>query len=136
MYDDREVDDTGAGALIVRRILPWVALAVIVWVLAGFVTQFRTAANSIAAQGSTTTSASASATASVITTVTGMRATLRSDMTLISEPATGSAKVVAARGGSIMDVVAKSGTWLRLKDASGRLGWVPNNSKYLIVKTK
>jgi SH3-like domain-containing protein len=134
MNDDRDVDDTGAGMLIVRRILPWVALAGILWVLAGFMAQFRTAADSIAA--SSTASASVSATASVVTTVTGMSATLRSDMTLISEPATGSAKVVAARGGSIMEVVAKSGTWLRLKDASGRLGWVPNNSKYLVVKTQ
>jgi SH3-like domain-containing protein len=134
MYDDRGVDEPGVGALIVRRILPWIALAAIVWVLAGYVTQFRTAANNVAA--SATASASVSPTASVVTTVTGMSATLRSDMTLISEPTTGAAKVVAARGGSVMDVVAKSGSWLRLKDASGRLGWVPNNSKYLVVKTQ
>ena len=135
MYDDPQSDDMGAGARMIRRIAPWIALLAIMWALASFVAQFRVAASS-AAQGSAVASSSVSATASVVTTVTGMSATLRTDMTLLSEAATSAAKVVAVKAGSVVQVVAKTGTWLKVKDASNRLGWIPNDVKYLTIKLK
>jgi len=135
MYDEQQPDDAGAGARMVRRILPWIVLLAIMWALASFVAQFRVAANSID-QASTTASSSVSASGSVVTTVTGMSATLRVDYPMISEPATSAAKVATLKAGSVVEVIAKTGTWLQVKDASKRLGWVPNDVKYLNIKLK
>jgi hypothetical protein len=135
MYDEQLPDDTGAGVRMIRRIAPWIALLAIMWALASFFAQFRVAASS-ADQGSAVASSSVSATASVVTTVTGMSATLRTDYPMISEPATSAAKVATLKAGSVVQVVAKTGTWLKVKDASSRLGWVPNDVKYLTIKLK
>jgi SH3-like domain-containing protein len=132
----REVS-TNRAAKVARGIAAAVAFLVVVWVIMGIWGSFRRAQTlSAEAQGSATASATAAANASVVTTVTDLSATIRIDVPLRSQPATATAVVAMAREGSTLDVVAKKGTWLRLKDKAGHLGWVPNDAQFLSVKSK
>lgn len=137
MDDDLVPEERSAGMTLAHRVLPWVALVLIVWALAGFMSQFRQAAAEQAAQqAAAEASATAAAQASVETTVTGMTATVRTDLPLRSQPSTSTAVVATAREGSVLTVQAKKSSWFKVKDPAGHIGWVPNDAAYLVIKTK
>ena len=136
MQDEYREVNTNRPARVARGVAAAVAFLVVVWVIMGIWGSFKAAQTlSAQTQGSATASATAAA-ASVVTTVTDLSATIRIDVPLRSQPATATAVVAMAREGSTLDVVAKKGTWLRLKDTAGHLGWVPNDAQFLSVKTK
>jgi SH3-like domain-containing protein len=134
MQDAYGSTNTSGFARAMRYILPWALFGVLVWVIVGYGTQFMREAKTVAgAQGSAAQSSTASA-ASVLTTVTGMVATVRVDLSLRSQPATGTPIVATSRRGSTLQVLAKQGTWFRVRDKYGYVGWVPNDSAYIALK--
>jgi uncharacterized membrane protein len=136
MYDDRELEEIAPAVSLMRRVLPWVALAIILWVLVSFMSQFGRDMSTLKAAGETTVTASSGATASVTTTVTGMTATARKELSLLSEAATGTAVVSKARQGSVLTVTARQTSWLKVRDVDGHVGWIPNDAKLVVIKTK
>ena len=74
--------NTSGIARAVRYVIPWLLFGALIWVIAGYGTQFMQGARSAAdAQGSAPSTVT-STTASVTTTVTGMVATVRVDLSL------------------------------------------------------
>ena len=136
MHEEYEDVKTSRAVKIVRSVVVWAAFVVLVWVIAGYWTSFQRTKGSLDAQAQGSLTASQTVDASVVTTVTDLSATIRIDVPLRSQAATAAAVVATAHEGSTLDIVAKKGTWLRLKDKSGHLGWVPNDSQYVTVKTK
>lgn len=138
MSDDEVSSGPGGVVRIVRLVAPWVALVVVVWVLSGIMSDFgRTkTAMTVLAQGSAGSASETSTAPSVVTTVTGLIATVRSDVPLRSQPATSAAGIIMAQQGSVLSILAKQGTWFRVKDGAGHLGWIPNNTKYIAVSAK
>lgn len=121
-----------------RKVVPWVALFVVAWAIAGYLSDFQRMKGTATAeaQGSSVTTSTAGASASVATTVTDLLATVRTDVPLRSQPDTATAVVATSREGSTLDVLTKQGTWFRVKDAAGHIGWIPNDPTYISVKTK
>ena len=137
MDDDFVPEERSAGMRLAHRVLPWIVLVLIVWALAGFMSQCRQAAAVQAAeQAAAEASATAAAQASIETTVSGMTATVRTDLPLRSQPSTSTAVIATAREGSVLTVQAKKSTWFKVKDAAGHIGWIPNDSTYIAIKTK
>jgi Flp pilus assembly protein TadG len=125
---------------IARKALPWLALLVVVFILwnigAGFVSSQRAA--SAAAQASLAASAAASATAAATTTTTGTAfvAKVQSDVSLMSKPNSKSEKVATAKAGATLTVLESQSAWMRVKDAAGHIGWIPNDKRYIVLQTK
>jgi uncharacterized protein YgiM (DUF1202 family) len=126
-------------ARVVRTVAPWIVLVAVIWVIYGSVADFaRSGSDSASAgQGSgASSSTTSSGQASVVTTVTGMIATTRVRVILRSQPSTATAAVATSQQGSDLEVLAKQGTWFRVKDSSGHTGWIPNDSTYVSVRKK
>jgi len=137
MSDDLDYTSTHPVARVFRTVVPWIALFVVAWVILGFMTDFaRNRGESAQAQGSGSTTATASPQGSVATTVTDLLATVRTDVALRSQPDTATAVVATSREGSTLDVLTKQGTWFRVKDGAGHIGWIPNDPTFISVKTK
>lgn len=136
MREEYEEVKTSRAAKILRAVVVWIAFVVLVWVIAGYWTSFQRTKGSLDVQGQGSVTSTGAVDASVVTTVTDLSATIRIDVPLRSQAATATAVVATAHEGSTLDVVAKKGTWLRLKDKSGHLGWVPNDSQYLTLKAR
>jgi hypothetical protein len=134
MQDAYGSTNTSSFARVVRYIVPWLLFGVVVWVIAGYGARFVEEARTVSqTQGSAVPTSTAGA-ASVITTVTGMAATVRVDLSLRSQPATGTPIVATSRQGSTLQVLAKQGEWFRVKDKYGYVGWVPNDTAYIALK--
>jgi len=123
---------------VVRAIVPWIALALVVWVLYGAWGRFSenralVEAQKAAASATTTTP---TATASVATTVTGMVAVARVPVTLRSEPETSSESLATAKKGATLTIMTKQGTFFRVKDKAGHIGWIANDSASITVRKK
>ena len=135
MPDDYDSVSSNRPLRVVRWVVPWIAFVLLVWVIAGYWGSFVRSKNTLAAESqAAAASAATSSTASVTTTVTGLVATARAELQLKSAPATSTAVIATAKKGTTLAIVARKGTWFRLRDASGHLGWVPNDSAYLLVK--
>ncbi len=135
LEDYEDVRDSRAWKT-VRNVAVWIAFAALIWVIWGYVGDFKQQKQTLDAQAQTSEVASATPAASVTTTVTDLIATVRSDVSLRSQAATSSAVVATSHDKSTLDVLAKQGQWLRVKDAAGHLGWVPNDTQYLAVTAK
>lgn len=125
---------------IVKRVLPWAALAVVLAVSAsiwgGFEDAQRAASAAAAASAEASASAMATVTASVTTTETGLVAKVVSDVSLRSQPDTTAEILATERQGGTLTILARQPTWLRVKDGAGHIGWIPNDVKYVTVKAK
>jgi hypothetical protein len=102
----QEPDVAATAARVVHGVLPWIALAVLVWVLFGIWSGFQIAQKASStgqANGaSATASSTADATASVGTTGT---------------------------------VIGRQGTWMHVRDAARKEGWIPSSTRYVNVPT-
>jgi uncharacterized protein YgiM (DUF1202 family) len=133
--DDDETLTAGPVFRAVRAILPWAVLLVVVWVLAGVWSGFQRSKEVAATAVSTEPTVTAPTTApSVITTITGMTALVRTDVKLRSQPNLVAEVLATSKKGSKLTVLAKQSTWFRVKDAAGHIGWIPNDSKYIEVR--
>jgi len=122
----------------VRNVLPWIALAVVVWVLMGAWGGFTRSKDLAEAQKGETPSVTVTSTAapSTATTVTGMVAVPRVAVTLRSDPDTKSEELATAKKGATLTILAKQGTYFRVRDKAGHIGWVANDSAIIEVRKK
>lgn len=136
--DGQPADGTVSIIQIARSIVPWLVLAVVVWVLWGIWGGFTTAQRSasLAAQGSAEASSSAVASGSVATSGTGLVAKVRSDVPLRSQPDSGAEIVATARVGATLTILTRQDAWMRVKDKAGHIGWIPNDTRYIAVQAK
>jgi cytoskeletal protein RodZ len=136
--DNDEYESTSPRPVfrVVRWVIPWVAFAIVVWALSGTWSDFQRAkqAADLVASTDVTVTASASASSSVATTVTGMVAVTRVDVTLLAQPAAGSQALATSAKGTTLTVLTKQGAWFRVKDPAGHIGWVPDDVQYLDVR--
>jgi hypothetical protein len=121
-----------------RWTIPWVALAVVVWLLAGAWGEFKQAqklaAIRSAAQQSSIASASVAATA---TALTGRSAVVVIDGVRLRGSASASADVIATVGKSTrLLILAQSPGWLRVKDPQGHIGWVTDSAQFVKIADK
>jgi uncharacterized protein YgiM (DUF1202 family) len=142
MEEEEEPLEERPGALVplVKRALPWIALAVVlvvslsIW--SGFQSAQRAASAAAAASAEASAAASMVASASVTTTETGLIAKVTSDVPLRSQPGTVTEILATARQGSTLTVLARQNTWLQVKDGAGHIGWIPNDTQYVTVQAK
>lgn len=116
-------------------VLPWIALLALGWVLASMWGSFQLAQQAAQVDGPTQPSTVPTVTTqpSVVTTVTGLAAVALQDVKMRQRADLTSEVVATARQGSKMTIIAKQGLFLRVKDAVGHMGWVPNDVQYLQV---
>jgi hypothetical protein len=123
----------------VRMVVPWILLAAVTWAILGIVGDFSRNAERLAASGQGSglpASSSTTSAASIVTTVTNMVAKTRIEVVLRSLPGTSTASVATAKEGSDLDVLSRQDGWFRVKDKAGHVGWIPNDSKYIVVRSK
>ena len=135
--DEYETVSSDPVFRIVRSVVPWVAFALVLWVLAGVWGGFqrsKAVVESTTAAEPTVTAPAAQPSAS--TTVTGMVALARVDVQLRTLPDTNSEVLATAKKGSTMTVLNRQGTYFRVKDAAGHIGWIPNDVHYIDIRVK
>lgn len=119
--------------------LPWVALVVIAWALAGAWGAFqRDLPNSpgFASVQTPAVSATATVAASTATTVTGLVAIPRTSLKLHADASLGSEVLTTEPKGTRLTVISRKVTWLRVRDPSGHVGWVANDPTLVDVRNK
>jgi SH3-like domain-containing protein len=119
---------------IVRSIVPWLvlaAVAVVLWNIGGDFVRAQKTASLVASS-----SAVATSTASAATTETGMVAKVRADVPLRAQPDSKSEIVATAKVGSTLTILTRQDAWMRVKDAAGHIGWIPNEVRYISVEVK
>lgn len=134
MMSDSGTTSQGPVLRAAHLVLPWIALVAVVWVLASVWGSFQLAQQ--AARSAEMAAASSVATVTqpaTATVVTGLAATALQDVRMRLQPDLSSAVVATAKLGSKLSVVAKQGLFLRVRDAAGHIGWVPNDVQYLQV---
>jgi len=121
---------------IVRSIVPWVVLGLVVWALVGMWGSFQRSKQSVdATLGSAEPTVTAPASAGASSAVTGMVAVTRIDVQIRALPDTASEVLTTSRKGSTLTILSKQGTYFRVKDGAGHIGWIPNDVKYVDVRT-
>jgi SH3-like domain-containing protein len=139
MSDVEQEIGVSGFARAVRMVAPWILLAGVTWAIFGIVSDFSRTAEQAALSGQGSglpASSSTTSAASIVTTVTNLVAKTRSDVVLRSLPGTSTASVATAKEGSDLDVLARQDGWFRVKDAAGHIGWIPNDVKYIAVRSK
>jgi uncharacterized protein YgiM (DUF1202 family) len=138
--DEGPLEGPGTAVRLMKGIVPWLVLVIVLAVSLSIWSGFQSAqrAASIAAEASAEASASAAATvsASVATTETGLIAKVTVDVPLRSQPDSATEILDTARKGSTLTVLARQATWLRVKDSTGHIGWIPNDTQYIEVQAK
>ena len=129
----------GSLSQLARMVLPWIALAVLIAVLWTIASDFRRAqlAMSAQTQGSTNGAGTvATSAAGVATTGTAYVAKVQEAVTLRSQPNPSAEVVATAKVGSVLTILVSQEAWLRVKDAAGHVGWIPNEKRYITLQAK
>ena len=136
MSEDYQSASVGRGTRALRLVVPWVLFVVVVWAIASIWGDFVHTTKSLTAatQGSGASAVSTSVAGSTVTTVTGLSATVRSEIPLMSQPSTTTAIIATSKQGSTLTIVAKQGTWFRVKDSAGHIGWIVNSNQFITVR--
>lgn len=120
---------------IVRWTLPWVVLAVILYVFSGYWTDFQrnkaavvfTTGEEAALRTTTTVDASA-------TPVTGVSAVALIDGVRLRAQPAASAQILASVGkGTKLTVLEERKDWLRVRDPIGHVGWITSSAQFVKV---
>lgn len=133
-------EEPGQILRLVRMVLPWLALLLVVGVLWNIATGFAASQRmaSLAAQASAAASSTASATATSSANATGTAyvAKVQKEVALMARADAKSEKIATAKVGATLTVLETQTAWMRVKDAAGHIGWVPNDINYITLKTK
>lgn len=137
---DRNGEDVQPALLlrVVRQVGPWVVLAGVLLAALLIVTGFQGALRGArgAASGSGSIAASSS-TDPTSTAVTGQIAVTRvSGVRLRFAADTRSDTLAIAKKGAHLQILSRTDKWLRVKDAAGHIGWIPNSSKSVQIRKK
>jgi SH3-like domain-containing protein len=121
------------GVRFVRWTVPWIALAALLYVVWGATADFRALkANEPAGGGTATSTVEATS-----TPVTGMTGTAKVDGVHVREVPEADGTVLSDLGkGATFEVLAKREGWYRIRDASGKMGWVTSDTSFVTVEQK
>jgi hypothetical protein len=116
-----------------RWTLPWVLLAVIVYFMAGYWTDFQRYSASVAVSASASPTVATTSTATPTSTVpAGTTATALIDGVRLRIHPTATAQVIASVGkGAMMSVLEQQKDWLKVRDPLGRIGWITSSSEFV-----
>lgn len=122
---------------IVRQVGPWVVLAGVLLAALLIVTGFQGALRSARGTASSGSIAASSSTEPTSTAVTGQVAVTRvGGVQLRFAADTRSDTLAIAKKGARLQVLNRTDKWLRVKDAAGHIGWIPNSSKSVQIRKK
>jgi uncharacterized protein YgiM (DUF1202 family) len=114
-------------------------LAALLLVAISIVGGFRNALRSVATPSSTpgAIGATTSVEPTGSTTVTGTIAVTRVDaIQLLADAGAGAAVVATVKKGAQLQVLNRTDTWFRVKDAAGHIGWIANSSQSVEIRKK
>ena len=111
---------------LLRRVIPWIALAIVAFQVGTFWFEFR------AAQ----VGATPSDTAAVVTPAVGDHkvVALVDGVKFRAKPATNAAIIEALNKGDTLEYRGKSGVWYKARDGKGQEGWVTANTAYTKIQ--
>jgi uncharacterized protein YgiM (DUF1202 family) len=138
---DGEYDTTSPGFAIraFRRVVPWVALLVLLVTLAvvwsGFQASLQRVASTLPGNGSVVATPSAAASATSVPTAT-VAVTRVAGVKLRSAPIAGAKVLMTVKKGAKLAVLERTDTWLRVKEPDGLIGWTENLVKNVDIRTK
>lgn len=120
------------GVRLVRFTLPWLVLAALVWLVwtaAGDMRDQRASAPETTA--TTTATGTAEATSTPVSGLTGT--VLKDGVHLRDYPAPGGTVLVDLAKGATFEVIERRGTWARVRDGVGNIGWVSSDPKLVSI---
>jgi len=139
MDDQGERYEPGPVVRFFHAVAPWVALAVVVWmVFTAFVTFQRaprpTGGVTLEPVATSTPSGTTTSTAVVIT---GKEAVVVVKLKLRALPDEESEILATAKAGDVLDILVKdAGHYYKVRDASGHVGWIPSDAEFVTVRDK
>jgi uncharacterized protein YgiM (DUF1202 family) len=120
---------------IVRWTLPWVVLAVILYVFSGYWTDFQRNKTPIVIttgeEDALRTTATVDATATPVVGVTAV--SLVDGLRLRASPAATSQYFASVGKGTKLTVIEEKKDWLKVRDPLGHIGWVTSASQFVEV---
>ena len=120
------------GVRFVRWTVPWIALAALLYVIWGATTDFRALKASEPAGGTATSTVEATS-----TVVTGMTGTAKVDGVHLREVPQADGTVLSDLAkDAAFEVLAKRDGWYRIREASGKMGWVTSDPAFVTVVQK
>ena len=139
MEGEYDTTGSGTGVRVFRRVLPWVALLVLVVALfvmwSGFQVSLQRTASTLPGAGSTVATPSVAASSTTVPTST-IAVTRIAGVKLRSAPITGAKVLMTVKKGVKLAVLERSDAWLRVKEPDGLIGWTENLSKNVDIRTK
>jgi len=136
---DEEDGSAPAGMLrVVHLVAPWVALVAVVWaVFAAWGTFVRADKTPLSlGPSSEATSTASSPSTSTATNISGMEAVARKTLKLRALPNDTSEVLATAKEGDVLEIMSKDAGHLKVRDASGHVGWIPNDTEFITVRNK
>jgi cytoskeletal protein RodZ len=130
---------SGLGARALRSVLPWVFLVAILVAGVGILSSFRDSLRQTVSapldgeSAITTSSVDTSATAVPTSTIAVTRV---SGVQVLSTTDAGGVVLATQDQDVELKVLERTDTWLKVKDASGNIGWIANSSKTVEIRTK
>lgn len=113
--------------------MPWIALAALLYVIWGATADFR-ALKASEPGGAGTATSTVEATSTPVTGVTG---TAKADGVHVREVPEAEGTVLSDLAkGATFEVLAKREGWYRIRDASGKMGWVTSDPSFVTVEQK
>jgi hypothetical protein len=139
MEGEYDTTGSGTGVRVFRRVLPWVALLVLVVALfvmwSGFQVSLQRTASTLPGAGSTVATPSVAASSTTVPTST-IAVTRIAGVKLRAAPITGAKVLMTVKKGVKLAVLERSDTWLRVREPDGLIGWTENLSKNVDIRTK
>lgn len=138
MYDD----EGGVGRVTAGRafhvFVPWIVLFVIVLAVLNAWGTFQRSDKPEWNRGSSAepTATPSAPTTSTAVEVKGREAVVRKDVKLRSLPNDTSEILATAKKDDVLEILVKDAGHFKVKDTSGHVGWIPNDTEYIKVRDK
>lgn len=139
--------DTGRGGLsggaaILLRVLPWVLLVIVLWVMLGIYADYRDAVRASRQDGSTEATASVDTTGTVeepaqpsgsgeaSVPAVGTVTVLADGLNLRTQPSTSASVIKRLSANVKLELLSTREGWYQVRDADGYEGWVAAGGQY------
>jgi SH3-like domain-containing protein len=136
---DGEYGTATPGLRVLRQVVPWMVLlallgtSLVLW--SGFQIELQRVASLTPSGASVVATPSAETSATSVPTST--IAVTRVDGVQLRAASNASAAVLSTvKKGTKLQLLNRTDTWLRVKDPSGHIGWIPNSVKSVEIRKK